>query len=151
MYCKFKHIMFTYIAVYIYTYIHKYVPYIGRPTRRNSCVPVITGSVSLEMRVMERAARKSSNCRPASGRITRVRTSTMASVRLTPLNVWLQWCLLTLTVHLAFVSLIFCFFVSDKNFQWQLENIFSKLSQPLVRGWPSSKAPLGKYPQPLRS
>jgi len=50
-----------------------------------------------------------------------------------------------------FVSLIFCFFVSDKNFQWQLENIFSKLSQPLVRGWPSSKAPLGKYPQPLRS
>jgi len=65
--------------VYIYTYIHKCVLYIGRPTSRNTCVPVITGPVSLEMRVMERATRMRSSCRPASGRITRVRASTMAS------------------------------------------------------------------------
>jgi len=77
--------------VYICTYIHKYVPYIGRPTRRNTCVPVITGSVSLEMRVMEQVARMSSNCRPASGRITRVRASTMASVLSWSSGGWTVW------------------------------------------------------------
>jgi len=56
--CAYIHI--NYIYVYVYTYIHKYVPYIGRPTRRNTCVPgpVITGSVSLEMRAKEQAARR---------------------------------------------------------------------------------------------
>ena len=71
------------VHMYLYThitYIHTFVPYIGRPTRRNTCVPVITGSVSFEMRVMEQVARMSSTCRPASGRLTKVRVSTSASV-----------------------------------------------------------------------
>jgi len=47
--------MCTYMHVYIYlcTNINKYVPYLGRPTRKSCCVLAMTGSVSLEMLVME--------------------------------------------------------------------------------------------------
>ena len=51
----------------MYTYIHKYVPYIGRPTRRSTCVTVITVSASLEMQVMEQAARKIQAAAPQVG------------------------------------------------------------------------------------
>ena len=67
--------------MYMYTYVHIYVLlYIGQPTRRSTYVPVITGSTSLEMRVMEQAAKTNSCYRVASGMIARVRTSTMLSV-----------------------------------------------------------------------
>ena len=71
-YSKFKHRMFT--------CIYTYVAYIGRLTRRSTCVPDITGSASLEVRVMEQAPRESSNFSPVSGRITRVRTFIMTTV-----------------------------------------------------------------------
>jgi len=42
-------------------YIHKYVSYMGRPTRRSTCDPASTCSVSLEMRVMGKVVRTNPN------------------------------------------------------------------------------------------
>jgi len=82
--------IYIYVYVCVYIYISFYIS-IGRPPRRSTCVPVIIGSASFEVWVMEQAARQSSNCSPASGRITRVRASTMASVLSWSSGGWTVW------------------------------------------------------------
>jgi len=62
MHNQFKYTMFAY--TYTYIYIYKYVPcipWIGWPKKRSSCVPVITGSTSLDMQVIEQVATTSSS------------------------------------------------------------------------------------------
>jgi len=94
----------VHICIWIYTYIHRYVPYIGRPMKRSTYIPVITGSANLETQVMEQAAKMSSSCSPTCGGITRVRTSTMASVLSWSTGGWTVWMRMRQVSHLRSVT-----------------------------------------------